>query len=93
VSYETGVLKPVAPEGVDRWTRHIWHVSQHGKMTIGLAGRLQKIVDEMRDAAGLPEFGWNTAFPDADFGECSVHVEGCGGQETHDEAARRLLWG
>jgi hypothetical protein len=69
---------------VDQWTRHLWHVSQHNKMVIVLGGRLQQIVHEMRDAAGLPEFGWNTAFPDADFGQCTVHVEGCAGQETHN---------
>ncbi len=74
---------PVATGVVDRRTRRFWHVSQHGKMMIGLAGRLQRIVDEMREAVGLPGFEWNTAFPDAEFGECSVHVEGCRGQETH----------
>lgn len=93
MSYKSGPPKPVTADEVDRWTRHIWHVSQHGKMTIGLAGRLQRIADEMRDAAGLPEFGWNTAFPDAEFGECSVHVKDCQGQETHTEETRRLLWG
>jgi hypothetical protein len=70
-------------EDIDRWTRHIWHVSQHNRMVIGLAGRLQGIANEMRSAAGLEPFGWNTSFPDAGFGECSVHVEGCQGQETH----------
>ena len=74
---------PVTAEEIDRWTRHLWHTSQHGQMVIGLAGRLQRLADEMREAAGLPEFGWNTAFSDAGFGECSVHVERCAGQETH----------
>jgi hypothetical protein len=71
---------------VDEWTRHIWHVSQHNRMTIALGGRLQKIVDEMRKGAALEPFGWNTSFPDADFGECSVHADGCRGQETHGGA-------
>ena len=69
---------------LDQWTRHLWHISQHGKMAIGLAGRIEQVVREMRAVAGLPEFGWNAAFPDAEFGECSVHVEGCQGQETHE---------
>jgi hypothetical protein len=69
----------------DRWTRHLWHTSQHNRMVIGLAGRIQEVVDEMRAAAGLEPFGWNTAFPDAEFGQCTVHVEDCAGQETHPE--------
>ena len=68
---------------VDQWTRHLWHISQHNKMVVALGGRIQQVVHEMREAAGLPEFGWNTAFPDAEFGQCTVHVEGCAGQETH----------
>jgi len=55
---------------IDRWTRHLWHTSQHNRMVIGLAGRLQTLANEMRATAGLPEFGWNTSFPDAEFGEC-----------------------
>jgi hypothetical protein len=78
-----GPFQVVEAEQVDRWTRHILHVSQHSRMVIGLGGRLQKIAGEMRAAVGLKPFGWNTSFPDADFGECSVHVEGCRGQETH----------
>lgn len=70
-------------EDIDRWTRHLLHVSQHNRMPIGLAGRIQGIAEEMRAAAGLDEFGWNTAFPDAEFGECSVHVVNCPGQEHH----------
>jgi len=58
-------------------------------MVIGLAGRIQRVVDEMRETAGLPAFGWNTAFPDAEFGECTVHVEGCRGQEHHAATASR----
>ena len=70
-------------EQADRWTRHLLHVSQHNNMPIALGGRLQRVASEMRQAAGLPEFGWNDAIPDAEFGECSVHVSGCHGQETH----------
>jgi hypothetical protein len=75
--------EPVTTADIDRWTRHLLHVSQHNRMVIGLGGRLQRIVQEMREAAGLPAFGWNDAIPDAEFGECSVHIEGCRGQETH----------
>lgn len=70
-------------EKIDRWSRRVWHVSQHNRMVIGLAGRLQKLANEMREAIGLEPFGWNDAVLDAEFGECSVHVEGCLGQETH----------
>lgn len=69
---------------MDGWTRHLWHISQHNHMIIGLAGRIQDIVEQMRAAAGLPEFGWDTAFADSEFGECSVHVSGCPGQHTHE---------
>lgn len=68
---------------IDEWSAHLWHVSQHSRMVIALAGRLQDLANEMRRSVGLPEFGWTTAFPDARFGECSVHVEDCAGQETH----------
>lgn len=84
--------EPVTTADIDRWTRHLWHVSQHDKMIIGLGGRVQDIVREMRQTAGLPEFGWNTAFPDAEFGECTVHVEGCRGQETHTPEQRAWLY-
>lgn len=70
---------------VDDWSTHLWHASQHDKMIIGLGGRLQALANEMRVAVGLEEFGWNTSFPDERFGECSVHVEGCAGQETHPD--------
>ena len=73
----------VGAEDIDRWTRHLWHTSQHNRMVIDLGGRIQQVVHDMRAAAGLPEFGWNTAFLDAEFGECTVHAGGCGGQETH----------
>jgi len=81
VAEESG--SSVSTEDVDRWTRHLWHTSQHNRMVIGLAGRIQQQVDEMREAAGLPPFDLDTAFPDAEFGECTVHVEGCQGQEHH----------
>lgn len=68
---------------VDRWSRHLWHTSQHNGMPIFLGGRLQEQANEMRRAAGLVPFGWGNAFPDAEFGECSVHSDGCAGQETH----------
>lgn len=80
---ETGAS--VSAETVDQWTRHLWHTSQHNRMVIALGGRIQCVVDEMREAAGLEAFGWNTAFPDAEFGECTVHTDGCQGQETHAE--------
>ena len=79
--------RAILVEDVDRWTRHLWHTSQHDRMVIGLAGRIQQVADEMRAVAGLPAFGWNTAFPDAEFGECTVHIDGCGGQEWHERGA------
>jgi Family of unknown function (DUF6221) len=36
---------------------------------------------EWGEAAGLPELD---SCPDAEFGQCSVHVSACPGQETHD---------
>lgn len=73
---------------IDEWSAHLWHTSQHNRMVIGLAGRLQGLANEMRAAGGLEEFGWNTSFPDERFGECTVHVEGCRGQETHIDGSR-----
>ena len=70
---------------VDRWSKHMWHTSQHNSMPIFLGGRLQSQANEMRKRVGLPELGWNDAFPDDDFEECSVHSDGCKGQETHEE--------
>jgi hypothetical protein len=71
-------------DGVNRWSRHLLHTSQHGSMQIALGGRIQGVAEEMREAVGLPEFGWNDAVPDAEFGECSVHASGsCRGQGTH----------
>lgn len=72
-----------SPVDVDRWSRHLLHTSQHNKMQIGLSRRLQALANEMREAVGLDPLGWGDAVPDAEFGECSVHVSGCGGQETH----------
>jgi hypothetical protein len=46
-------------EGIDGWTRKLWRISQHDDMRIDLAGEIQEIVDEMRETAGLPEFGIN----------------------------------
>jgi hypothetical protein len=69
---------------IDRWTRRLWHISQHSRMVIGLAGRIQAVANEMRRDAGLPKFGWSDSIPDAEFRECSVHVENCSGQETHN---------
>lgn len=77
----------VTGEQVDRWTRHLWHVTQHDRMVIGLGGRIQELVGQMRTAAGLAPFGWDTAFPDAEFGRCSVHVSDCAGQQTHGQPA------
>lgn len=80
--------KTATASRIDEWSAHLWHVSQHNRMVIALAGRLQDLANEMRRSVGLPEFGWNTAFPDARFRECSVHVEDCAGQETHSVASR-----
>lgn len=68
---------------VDEWSKHLWHMSQHSRTPIFLAGRLQKQAQEMRKAVGLKPFGWNYFVPDAMFKECSVHSENCEGQETH----------
>lgn len=70
---------------IDEWSARLWHTSQHNRMVIGLGGRLQDLANEMREAVGLESFGWNDAFPDARFGECTVHVSDCAGQETHRE--------
>ncbi len=76
-------MTAVSTEQVEKWSRHLLHVSQHNNMQIALGGRIQQVAAEMREAAGLPEFGWNDSVPDAEFGECSVHASGCRGQETH----------
>jgi len=69
--------------GINGWSRHLLHASQHNNMQIALGGRIQRVADEMREAVGLPAFGWNDAVPDAEFGECSVRASGCRGQEAH----------
>lgn len=78
-----GAAAGITGDQVDRWTRHLLHVSQHNAMVIGLAGRIQRVVADMRRASGLPGFAWDDSVPDAEFGECSVHLSGCAGQETH----------
>jgi len=40
----------VTPAQIDRWTRHLWHTSQHDRMPIGLTGRLQDLVREVHGA-------------------------------------------
>jgi hypothetical protein len=71
-------------DAVNAWSRHLLHTSQHNNVQIALAGRIQGVAGEMREAVGLPEFGWNDAVPDAEFGECTVHASAsCRGQETH----------
>jgi len=71
-------------DGVSSWSRHLLHASQHNNMQIALGGRIQGVAAEMREAVGLPEFGWNDTVPDAEFGECTVHASSsCRGQETH----------
>jgi hypothetical protein len=69
---------------IDGWSSHLLHTSQHNRMPIALGGRLQRLANEMRSAADLEPFGWNDAFPDARFGECTVHMTDCTGQETHE---------
>jgi hypothetical protein len=92
-SVRAGKTDGIFVRQVDDWSSHLWHTSQHNRMVIGLAGRLQALANEMRVAAGLEEFGWNTSFPDERFGECSVHVEGCAGQETHIDGTVALFAG
>lgn len=70
---------------VDQLTRHLLHISQHNRMVIGLGGRVQDVVAEMRAAVGLEAFGWNDFVHDYEFGQCSVHVEDCEGQHTHPD--------
>lgn len=43
-------------EQIDEWTRRLWATSQADRMVISLAGEIQKVVDEMREAAGLEPF-------------------------------------
>jgi hypothetical protein len=47
---------PLGPAGlVDGWTRRLWATSQEDRMVIKLAGQIQDVVGEMRDACHLPE--------------------------------------
>ncbi len=71
------------PATIERWSRHLLHTSQHNSMIMGLGGRLQRQANEMRKAIFLERFGWGDAIVDAEFEECSVHVDNCKGQETH----------
>jgi hypothetical protein len=71
-------------DGVNGWSRRLLHASQHNNMQIALGGRIQAVAEEMREAVGMAEFGWNDAVPDAEFGECTVHASGsCRGREAH----------
>lgn len=79
----TSTPPPLAPADVDRLTRRLLHTSQHSKIQIFLAGRIQDDISELRAAAGLPEFGWNDSVPDEEVDRCTVHAEDCRGQHTH----------
>lgn len=69
---------------IDELAAHLWHISQHNRMPINLAARIQQVTDEIRQAAGLPKYELNTFFPDSRFQQCSVHLDGlCPGQHTH----------
>jgi hypothetical protein len=73
----------LAATDVDRLTRRLLHTSQHNKIPIFLASRIQDDINEMRAAAGLPLFGWGDCVPDEEVERCTVHAEGCSGQHTH----------
>lgn len=73
----------LAAADVERLTRRLLHTSQHGRIPIFLAGRIQDDIDELRVAAGLPRFGWGEAVPDQEVGRCTVHAEDCAGQHIH----------
>jgi hypothetical protein len=64
-------------------TRRLLHTSQHSRCPIFIGGRIQDDINELRRAAGLLEFGWGDAVPDAEVGRCSMHGATCAGQETH----------
>lgn len=71
-------------EDIERATRRLLHTSQHNRCPIFIAGRIQDDVNELRQAAGLPVFDWNSSVPDDEVGRCSVHSRSdCLGQETH----------
>lgn len=74
------------PAGIiDRYTRRLWHTSQHNRCAIFIGGRVQDDVNGLRAAVGLPEFGWNDSVPDEDVERCSVHTDDdCKGQHTHN---------
>lgn len=76
-------------EAVNRATRRLLHTSQHDKMVIALAGRIQDDINELRAAMGLPEFGWHDSVPDEDVGRCTVHLDKCTGQHTHPAGGGR----
>lgn len=74
---------------IHRFTRRLWHTSQHSQCKIWLAGRIQDDVNALRAAVGLPEFGWNDSVPDEEVGRCAVHVhDACAGQHTHNPPVR-----
>lgn len=69
---------------VDRISRLLLHTSQHHKMIIGLAERIQDDVDALRTTFGLPVFRWNDYVPDEEAGRCAADLdEDCRGQHTH----------
>lgn len=70
-------------EGVERITRRLLHTSQHIKIPIFIAGRIQDDINELRRAVGLSEFVWGDYVPDEEVGRCTVHSEDCAGQHTH----------
>src|SRR5581483_11398042 len=49
-----GTVSELSADQVEKWSRHLLHISQHKSMIIALAGRIQGVADEMRAAAGLP---------------------------------------
>ena len=70
-------------EEINRITRRLLHTSQHNKIPIFIAGRIQDDINELRKAAGLPKFGWGDSVPDEEVGRCTVHSKDCAGQHTH----------
>lgn len=85
VRLDVDTAEPPSPlvTAVDRYTRRLWHTSQHDKAVIWLGGRIQEDVHDLRAAFGLPGLGWNDSVPDEEVGRCSVHIDGCAGQHTH----------
>lgn len=69
---------------IDRITRRLLHTSQHDKIPIFLAGRIQDDIEELRRLAALPAFKWtDPGIPDAEVRRCSVCTDDCLGQERH----------